>query len=187
MNSSILGSLASSSANFSAAGMNHLDPEISDSARMAIGLPSAALPHGDTGMQTVLKCAGDYSKMPYGWRPAPFMGHCGFKIQLNKFYSATSPCYPIQDISCMGAVEKKAWANMCKTEFPCKPMAWPKPARLDRPTEHAESSWFDVLVDDLPALLGVSLAGCLSGAAMVSSKKSHKSDNKLPEDELKPQ
>ena len=80
--------------------------------------------------QAILKCPGDYNQIPYGWRPSPFMGKCGYKIQLDKFYSANSPCFPIQDLSCMGPAQKKAWGNICKTEFPCKPIAlptYPKP------------------------------------------------------------
>ena len=121
--------LAAAQQNFQAAGPAAMDP--TQTVAQQIELEDKLASRMDEG-QAVMQCHGDYNKIPYGWRQSPFMGKCGFKIQLNNFYSADSPCYPIQDISCMGPVAKKAWARMCKTEFPCKPPVpptFPKPYR----------------------------------------------------------
>jgi hypothetical protein len=133
-------------------------------------------------MQGVSKCPGDYNQIPYGWRPSAFMGKCGYKIQLDKFYSADSPCFPVQDLSCMGPDQKKAWAFMCKTEFPCKPLApytFPKPYRS--PPEWLRSSTnsrtnigddvLKVISDTILPALGVT-AGCFLFASALASRES---------------
>lgn len=187
----IFGALAASKANFAAGGMSSLDPQMSDNARIALGLPSESLPQADFGIQSASKCVGDYTRIPLGWRPSALMGQCGFKIQLNKFYSATSPCYPVQDISCLGAVEKKAWANICKTEFPCKPFSWPNlpkaysaPPGLSTPKSiWGESSLLDTILRDMPALLGVSLVSCFLGRAMQSKDPPEATNSEASESE----
>jgi hypothetical protein len=91
--------------------------------------PTLVSPPSNSGTdpeQSVLNCNADYERIPYGWRPSALMGQCGFKIQAKEFYSPSSPCYPVQDLSCMGPVQKRAWAEICKTEFPCKPPELPK-------------------------------------------------------------
>lgn len=137
--------------------------------------------------QGLFQCPGDYNRIPYGWRMSPFMGKCGFKIQMKDFYSPDSPCYPIQDLSCMGPVQKKAWANVCKTEFPCKPYTpppFPKPYRAPpsffrTPTRSGPSS-FDVIInavlENIWAALGVSLASCIGVSLLVSSNDAKKRD-----------
>jgi hypothetical protein len=126
-------------------------------------------------LQTVTKCYGDYNRIPYGWTESPFMGKCGFKIQLKNFFSASSPCYPIQDISCLGPTEKKAWSQICATEFPCKPVSV-KPVLLDVdkqsegiPNHKSLSTGpFEminrILHEYLPLFIGTSFAACLLAA-----------------------
>jgi hypothetical protein len=133
----------------------------------------------DTG-QEVMKCHGDYNKMPYGWRPSPFIGKCGFKIQMKNFYTADSPCYPIQDLSCMGPLQKKVWARMCKTEFPCKPLpppVYPRPYRappglFGKAAASGHSTWelvFKIFNDNILPIIGITAGCCLLFS--VSSKK----------------
>lgn len=184
--SNLLGSLAAAGGNFFSSGMNYMDPHMSENTRIALGLQSNALPQSNTDLQSVSKCLGDYSKMPYGWRPSPFMGQCGFKIELNKFYSASSPCYPIQDISCMGAVQKKAWANMCSTEFPCKPPVWPKlpnASGSESSTNQGDNfieSFIATFMKQVPLVIGVSLTACGLGGVL-SYKQASKSGDESPE------
>ncbi len=116
--------LADANNNFSNASISALDPQAAANDRlqnMALASGVPLLSPNVPGFQTVQKCFANYNQIPYGWRPSAFMGECGFKIQLKKFYEADSPCYPVQDISCMGPKEKQAWASICATEFPCGP------------------------------------------------------------------
>lgn len=176
--------LAAAQQNFQAAGPAAMDP--TQTVVQQIELEDKLASQMDEG-QAVMQCPGDNNKMPYGWRPSPFMGKCGFKIQLNNFYSAVSPCYPIQDISCMGPVAKKAWASMCKTEFPCKPPArpiFPKPYRappgLFAKKHVAGPSTFElvlkVLNENIFPVLGVA-AGCCLIASLVSKNDDPKSSD----------
>jgi hypothetical protein len=121
--------LAATQQNFAAAGPSALDPT---QALVKQALQEQKISMQLDDAQPVLKCRPDFNKVPYQWRPSPFMGKCGYKIQLNKFYSADSPCFPVQDLSCAGPAEKAAWARICRTEFPCKPDPpphFPKPYR----------------------------------------------------------
>lgn len=139
-------------------------------------------------LQTVTKCHGDYNRIPYGWTLSPFMGKCGFKIQLKNFFSASSPCYPIQDISCLGPTEKKAWSHICATEFPCKRFSV-KPVfpDVDKPSQgipdpkSISTGSFEMinrlLHEYLPVLIGTSFAACLLSAYASSEDDSSESSS----------
>ena len=178
--------LAETQKNFTSSGAAAADPNQA-ALQHARDLDSLARQQNTQGF---LQCPGDYNKIPYGWRISPFMGKCGFKIQMKDFYSPDSPCYPIQDLSCMGPIQKKAWANICKTEFPCKPYTpppFPKPYRAPPGffKSHAPPgpSSFDLLmnaiVENIWAALGVSLASCIGVSLLVSS-----TDDKKEADDL---
>jgi len=132
--------------------------------------PSIPVPPTSSMVQGIQKCIGDYDKLPLGWREAPFMGKCGFKIQHKHFYSADTPCYPIQDISCLGPMQKKAWANICATEFPCRPPKAPLPQLLSHPTPH--DSYWDLIVatinEHLAYIVGVSVVSCVTAGYAIS-------------------
>ena len=130
-------------------------------ANLSSPLPES-LSSRDPDLQTVTQCYGDYNRIPYGWRQSPFMGQCGYKIQLNDFYSASSPCYPVQDISCLGANEKKAWAHICSAEFPCKHIgSHPSPGTYRVPPDSHIVSLNDIFYEGLPVILGSVLGACL--------------------------
>ena len=122
----------------------------------------------DPDLQKVTQCYGDYNRIPYGWRLSPFMGKCGFKLQLKDFFSGSSPCYPIQDISCLGASEKKAWSHICATEFPCKapviptlPSAYKAPPGLfPKPIVSAWDIFYRAIYDNLFLITGAGLGAC---------------------------
>jgi hypothetical protein len=182
--------LADAGNNLQDAGISSMDPQAASNDRMQDfqlknGIPTYIPPVGFQGTQ---KCFADYNKLPYGWRPSPFMGQCGSKIQLNKFYEGDTPCYPVQDISCMGPREKQAWANMCSTEFPCGPpptrpgsageLASP-PAPLD-----LLSSFMTTLRNYWAVVAGLGLVGCFIGGGKGPSKadSDDQSEDVLPED-----
>jgi hypothetical protein len=154
------------------------------------GVPLNNVSYAIPDTQSVSKCPGDYNQIPYGWRPSPFMGKCGYKIQLNKFYSADSPCYPVQDLSCMGPDQKKAWAFMCKTEFPCKPFtvpsypkpylappAWLKPRSSSSQTQLGMDGILQVISDTILPALGVTAACFLFSSSLASRGNDSESDS----------
>ena len=153
-----------SQSNFIAGGLQGMDPTIGTPI-----LPNDAstnwTPSGR--LQEGIPCLGDYSKLPIGWRQSAFVGQCGYKIQMSRLYSPDSPCYPIQDISCMGAAEKQAWAQTCKAIFPCKPPSYSRvgsSASTHLTTPQSTSAWksvFSLIHDHMVLILGASLASCL--------------------------
>ena len=170
--------LAASHANFAAADVSAISPP--PVGPEPVDTP-ADVPNLD--VQAATGCAGDYNQMPYGWRQAPFMGQCGFKIQMKNFYSPSSPCYPVQDLSCMGPAQKQAWARMCSTEFPCKapPLpVYPKPylappGLFQKPAHHQASAWesfMQVANDSLPIIAAAGLGSCLLFSITKSNKSS---------------
>lgn len=167
------GALASSQQNFIAGGIQGMDPRIGNPLYQMSTDPAGTDSSGhNLGNQEGLSCPADYSKIPYGWRKSAFMGQCGFKLQMRDLYSPSTPCYPIQDLSCMGAVQKKAWAETCKAIFPCRappvyaePQPYRAPPRMWMPHGQSTSLSFSDLMksvyDYLPIALGGSLAACL--------------------------
>jgi hypothetical protein len=173
------GQLHSIQQNFASAGLSSVDPQQPFAEKASLN--NDFLSHDS---QEVLKCPGDYTRTPLGWRISPFMGKCGFKIQLHKFYAPDSPCYPIQDISCMGAAQKKAWASICKAEFPCKPFSYPPAARIASSAtgsrvEHESSSiseFLSALTDHLWIFIGASAASCI-GTSYLLTRERKKDDS----------
>jgi hypothetical protein len=178
------GAIMASHANFTSGGVGAMEPGI-------LASPTGALPpillHTQESpaadIQEIQKCPADYDQIPHGWRPSPFMGTCGYKIQAKKFYSADTPCYPIQDLSCMGPTQKRVWANICATEFPCK--ALDAVISVDNRPQHDEPLAFNRFLSDTWAvistngflLLGVTLGSCLTMSLRKTSSPTRKDND----------
>lgn len=177
------GAVLAANANYTSGGAGAMNPTTGTLPPPTISPPAPS--PGD--FQQIQKCPADYNQIPHGWRQSPFMGNCGYKIQAKNFYSADTPCYPIQDLSCMGPTQKRVWAGICATEFPCKPLEPVKPSVV-RP--HDEPSAFARLLGDILAvistngflLLGVTLGSCLS-VTMRQDEPPLKKPNDSDEDE----
>lgn len=162
--------LSDANMDFSDASISSLDPQAAANDRsqnMALASGVPLVTPNITGFQGAQKCLADYNQLPYGWRPSPFMGECGFKIQLKKFYEGDSPCYPVQDLSCMGPREKQAWANICATEFPCgSPPAGFFKAQPGEPTPrhlpHTDllAAFVNTVYEYAPIIVGISALSC---------------------------
>ena len=144
-----------------------MDPTLSSQNTGLSQESTTSAPTNAPEWQSIQKCHADYNQIPHGWRQSAFMGKCGYKIQARKFYSADTPCYPIQDISCMGTTQKRVWANICATEFPCKS---PEPETAKFSSLPVEPSWLTRFINDASRivnsnvllLLGVTLGSCLT-------------------------
>ena len=66
------GNLAAAQQNFQSAGPAAMDPTQAMVQQLQFDEKLAS--QMDEG-QVVLKCHGDYNRMPFGWRPSPFMGN----------------------------------------------------------------------------------------------------------------
>ena len=164
-------------ADFAAADISTLDPPSTTPEAALMAVSNQPPQHDQPVMQGIQKCIGDYDKLPLGWRESPFMGKCGFKVQHKNFYSADTPCYPIQDISCMGPAQKRAWAHICATEFPCRPPTVPPPSytptvKLENQTTISGTLSHVLKVGDeyIAYILGVSAASCLA-VGLIASKR----------------
>lgn len=164
--------LANAQKNFSKAGIEALDPDF-----QAKTIAVHEHLHANDIVAPMQKCEGDFFKMPFGWRQSAFMGECGPKIQMKDVYSADSPCYPVQDISCMGAVQKQAWARICKTDFPCKPPTEPElpkpykapPGLFGPKTTPVGDFWYAALKiasENSTALFGTCMGACILGVIL---------------------
>jgi len=182
------GSILSSHANYASGGVGAIDPvqfSSTPSPMTSTEGSSSGEQSNAFDWQSIQKCKADYDQIPHGWRPSAFMGKCGYKIQAKKFYSADTPCYPIQDLSCMGPVQKRVWANICATEFPCKA---PEPETIKFFPAPTEPSWFSRFMSDVGnvfhshmlVLCGVTLGSCLT-VSMIGSRSSE--SKKVPNDE----
>jgi hypothetical protein len=175
--------ILNSHADFSAADISTLDPP-KLTPKDALMISEQVQPHQSTMVQGVQKCVGDYDKLPLGWRNSAFMGKCGFKIQHKNFYSADTPCFPIQDISCMGPLQKKAWANVCGTEFPCQP---PKGTQsIETPTVKVQNypTWSDTFIqlgkmidENIAYVVGIAAGSCLA-VGMIVNRTERKKDSR---------
>ncbi|KAF4679999.1 hypothetical protein FOZ62_007712, partial [Perkinsus olseni] len=53
------------------------------------------------------KCIPNYDMCPIGWHRSVYMGECGFKCEADDPYEGGGPCFPVQDLSCMGYKQKE--------------------------------------------------------------------------------
>lgn len=178
--------LAAVQQNFAQADISSMGATSSDELRLA--------PHNtEESVQSILQCRGNYDQIPYGWRQSPIMGQCGFKIQAKDFYSPSTPCYPVQDLSCMGPVQKKAWADICKTEFPCKvpeppknPPTYQAPRDMFQASGAPKSMWEDfirIVAENAALISGTALLSCLFTSAVGSSKSDDRDSPETEHDE----
>ena len=186
------GAILASHANYTSGSIGVMDP-LSSSPRAEDVVSQSVIqePHTvSNDIQTIQKCPADYNKIPHGWRPSPFMGRCGFKIQAKNFYSADTPCYSIQDLSCMGPLQKRVWASICATEFPCKPLDPEKSLYLRM---HDDPSWIsrftktvvETVNTHTALLIGATLGSCLT-VGIVNSRRSPTTSQAVPAEKGSP-